>query len=84
MIRELQNKDRKYVQNVRNASELNPTRVFGGLRVRMGVHTAPAENLQQHFVTNRVIYPHHLIHTTFLVQDTACGGQVGAEPFYTK
>ena len=42
----------------------------------MGVHTAPVENLKHHSVTNRVIYPHDLIHVTSLVQDTPCGGQV--------
>jgi hypothetical protein len=58
--------------------------IFGGLRVRMGVHTAPVENLQLHAVTNRVIYPHDLIHTTSLVQGTPCGGQVGHGSWSTR
>eukprot|EP00242_Pyramimonas_sp_CCMP2087_P005329 CAMPEP_0198201712 /NCGR_PEP_ID=MMETSP1445-20131203/4693_1 /TAXON_ID=36898 /ORGANISM="Pyramimonas sp., Strain CCMP2087" /LENGTH=242 /DNA_ID=CAMNT_0043872267 /DNA_START=41 /DNA_END=766 /DNA_ORIENTATION=- len=64
-------------KSVETLSFRTPKRVFAGLRVRMGVHTALVEqNLQRHAVTNRVIYPHDLIHITSLVQDTPCGGQV--------
>jgi len=66
-------------ENIRRCtmdSFVSPRGDCGGLKVRMGVHTATVKDLKQHTLTNRVIYPHDLIHVTNLVQNTPCGGQV--------
>mmetsp|Transcript_5163 Transcript_5163/g.9384 ORF Transcript_5163/g.9384 Transcript_5163/m.9384 type:complete len:728 (-) Transcript_5163:204-2387(-) len=49
---------------------------FRGLRVRMGVHTAPVHNIRRHAVTNRVIYDDALVEKAKMVSETGCGGQV--------
>ena len=49
---------------------------FCGIRVRMGVHTAPVDKVSRHPVTNRVMYPNEFVRHTTMISDTPCGGQV--------
>jgi len=69
---------RKMKRDRRRSSEINiiKSKMWRGLRVRMGVHAGNPDRVTINSASNRIIYEGNCLTVTQLVASAACGGQV--------